>query len=159
MAGFGLQMFGVAEMLLFFKEMQKLTDFGEAWVGSAVVYGPMQEFGTEQIAERPHWRVVIPEIVAEISGDLKVQGGILDAFVSSSNVSTKGIQGAGAIESGGTAPMQVALMVERRVKQVITAKGIIDTNNYRGSVATGRTHDLAFAKSASRTKDKDSIAK
>ncbi len=112
------------------------ADFGEAWVGSAVVYGPFQEFGTRVLRERPHWRVAIPEIIAEVGGDDRLQGAILD----------------GLIGDGEPAPIQIALMIERRVKQIIRAKGIIDTGNYRGSIATGRTEEEVFAKSSSKAR-------
>lgn len=140
---------GLSELALFFRLMQKV-DFGEAWVGSAVVYGPMQEFGTKFLTERPHWRVAIPEIVAAAGNDVKLQNKILDAMAAK--------EGIGTVSSGNSAPMEIALLIERRVKQVITAKGIIDTSNYRGSVATGSTEDDAFGKSVSRATDPSSVA-
>ncbi len=144
---FSFDIFGLPQLILFFKLMSQKVDFGEAWVGSAVAYGPMQEFGTQFITERPHWRVALPEVIGQIGGDAKLHDEILDAFV---EFDPSGGAGVGEIEAGTTAPAKVALLVERRVKQIMTAKRIIDTGNYRASVATGRTEEDAFGKSKER---------
>tara|TARA_R110000851_G_scaffold62941_10_gene144164 strand:+ start:1835 stop:2293 length:459 start_codon:yes stop_codon:yes gene_type:complete len=147
-----LQMLGLARLNLFLTLSQKAAEnFGEAWVGSAAEYGPMQEFGTSTIDERPHWRVAIPEVIAEVGGDQRQQGQVLDGMIASQMEGA----GFGVIDSGSDAPSIVALKIERRVKQIITAKHIIDTGNYRASVSTGSTEESAFGKSAAKLPGKD----
>ncbi len=138
---FALAFTGLTQLASLLKRLEGAT-FGEAWVGSAVVYGPFHEFGTAVLQERPHWRVAINEIVAGAAGNTELQEGII-----------KGLT-AGA----GDSPMEIALLIERRVKQLITSKGIIDTGNYRGSVASGRSETDVFAKSSQQAIDKSSIA-
>lgn len=141
---------GLARLRLFMSLSQRAAEnFGEAWVGSAVEYGPYQEFGTRTITERPHWRVAIPEVVNEIAGSQVEQGRVLDGMLA--NVSGASNAPVATVDSGGTAPMIVAQKIERKVKRIITAKRIIDTGNYRASVASGRTESQAYAKSEARS--------
>jgi hypothetical protein len=157
-AGWGLAFGGgLARLGFLFKQLQGV-DFGEAWVGSAVVYGPFQEFGTKLLQERPHWRVAIPEIVAEMGGNEKAEEQILGGLIASSNITSRELQGFGNVSAGDTAPLIIALMIERRVKELITSKGIIDTGNYKGSIASGRSEQETFDKSAARATNPDSIA-
>lgn len=149
---FGFTMLGLSELSLFFKLLKRgAQDFGEAWVGSAVIYGPMQEFGTRFLTERPHWRVAIPEIIAEVGGDQQMQNEVLDAMIAR-EVEGKLFTDA-KLDTGTTAPIKVALMIERRVKQIITTKGIIDTGNYRASITTGRTADDVYEDSVTLATD------
>lgn len=149
---FAFTMLGLAELRLFFRLMKRGgQDFGEAWVGSAVIYGPMQEFGTRFLTERPHWRVAIPEIIAEAGGDQQMQNEVLDAMIAR-EINGKLFTDA-KLDAGTTAPIKVALMIERRVKQIITAKGIIDTGNYRASITTGRNADDVYEDSVSLATD------
>ena len=139
MAGFELAFTGIVQLAALLKRLEGAS-FGEAWVGSAVVYGPVHEFGGEHITARPHWRVAIAEITSSRSVNLEEDI----------------IQGVTA--GPGEAPIKIALQIERRVKQLIRSKGIFDTGNYRGSVATGRSETDVFSKSAQRTKLPDTIA-
>ncbi len=129
-----IQFTGIAQLLVLLRKLRS-ADFGEAWVGSAVVYGPFQEFGTKVLQERPHWRVAIPEIVAMVGQDESLQGAVID----------------GLVGDGDPAPIRIALMIERRVKEIIKAKGIWDLGNYHGSIATGRTEKEAFDESAAKS--------
>jgi hypothetical protein len=138
-----LKLFGVSQLMAMF-DNAKNVKFGEAWVGSAVEYGPMHEFGTPTMQARPHWRPAIAEIAAQIGSDQGLQTEIMEGLVT---------------DDEEMAPIQVALMIERRVKEIIASKGIFDTGNYRGSVATGNTEGQAFAKSAALAIDPDSVAK
>ncbi len=142
MAGFALAFTGLTQLAALLKKMEGAS-FGEAWVGSAVVYGPFQEFGTKVLQERPHWRIAIAELVAGAAGNEALQNDIL----------------VGITAGPGEAPMKLALQIERRVKQLIRSKGIIDTGNYRGSIATGRSEDDAFSKSVQRTAKPETIAR
>lgn len=151
LVSFPFQVLGLTELALFFRLVTRAAmDFGEAWVGSAVEYGPMNEFGTQFMEERPHWRVAIPAIVAELGGNQAAQDQVLDAMLGFGEGFDPSGSDLASIEAGGNAPLHVALLIERKVKQVMTSLGIIDTGNYRASVATGRTEEEAFAKSAAR---------
>ena len=141
MAGFALAFTGLTQMAALLKKMEGAS-FGDAWVGSAVVYGPFHEFGTKVLTARPHWRVAIAELVAGAANNIELQDEIIQ----------------GITAGPGVAPIKIALQIERRVKQLIRAKGIIDTGNYRGSIATGRSEEAAFAKSVQRTKKPETIA-
>lgn len=154
MTSFSMKFTGLAQLTLFFRLLSKPIDFGDAWVGSAVEYSTFQEFGTRFLQERPHWRVAIPEIVAAAPSDLGFQAEILDAMVGRELAGTS----LARVESGASAPLVIALRIERRVKQVMTAKGVVDTGNYRASIATGPTQPVAFANSAAKATDKSSIA-
>ena len=167
---------GLQQLALFFNQLGRIKNFDDAYVGSAVEYGPFQEFGTFWIQERPHWRVAIPEVIAAAgSGGLKreMEESLMEAhgydglaahhdehraFVERLALSmveslfeavTAGATSS-EVDSGGNPPYVMALAIERRVKQVITAKKIIDTGNYRASVSAGRSEDEAYSKSVSR---------
>jgi hypothetical protein len=141
---------GLQQLALFFNQLGRIKNFGDAYVGSAVEYGPYQEFGTShgdgtsRIQERPHWRVAIPEVIAAAgSGGVKreMEESLMEAVTGGASAE---------IDSGGNPPYVMALAIERRVKQVITAKDIIDTGAYRASVAAGRSEDEAYSRSVSR---------
>lgn len=141
---------GLQQIALFFNQLGRIKDFSDAYVGSAVEYGPFQEFGTFWIQERPHWRVAIPEVIADAgSGGLKreMEESLFEAVTAGATSSE--------VDSGGNPPYVMALAIERRVKQVITAKKIIDTGNYRASVSAGRSEDEAYSKSVSRATNID----
>ena len=152
------QLFGVTQLMGMFNGLEE-ADFGEAWVGSAVEYGPLHEFGTPTMQARPHWRVAIGEVAAQISSDQSTQGQIMEGLLGPATAMGRESGGVPTIDSAGMAPIRVALMIERRVKEIIAAKGIFDTGNYRGSVASGNTHGEAFAKSVALAIDKDSVVK
>ena len=151
-----IQMAGLRQLMLFFRLLQTAAkNSGEAWVGSAVEYGPYQEFGTQFLMERPHWRVAIPEIVAEVGGSAKLQEEVLDSMFARELAGKgfggpSGVMGADTSENG---PLRIALMIERRVKQIMTSKKIIDTGNYRASVASGTKEAATFEKSQSQALD------
>ena len=154
---FLLTTFGISELALFFRLCTKASqDMGEAWVGSAVDYGPYNEFGTRFMEERPHWRIAIPEIISQIGGDPKMQIDVLDAMLSR-DLSGEGF-GQTEFDAKANAPTHIALLIERRVKQIMTQKGVIDTNNYRGSIATGRSEGDAWKNSVAKTKDGVTVA-
>lgn len=104
----------------------------EYWVGSAVPYGPFHEFGTSKLVSRPHW---VPSInlVAE-----RYRLNIEDSGTQAVNLMLVSPRGLVVV---------IALALEREVKLSITAQHILDTSNYRGSVATGPSEAQAFAKS------------
>ncbi len=132
MAGF-LKIVGVLRLLNVLSDAADAArNPGEWWVGSAVPYGVFHEFGTMKIVARPHWSPSI-EIVA-------MQFGLAPARQQNEFVNAMILAPRGLVKL-------VAFHLERTVKQSITAQGIIDTGNYRGSIATGPTEAAAFGKS------------
>lgn len=111
----------------------------DAWVGTVVFYGPYHEFGTQHLRARPHWRPAITQVITEVSGSKPAQHDVLLHMIG-----TKKIQG------HGSAPLAVALRIERAVKVHITKQGVIDTGNYRASVAAGISRGAVERESLSR---------
>jgi len=106
----------------------------EYWVGSAVPYGPFHEFGTARIVARPHWNPTL-SLISEKYRLATNHDELVNAMLEAPRGLTK----------------IIAFDVERGVKQSITVQGIIDTGNYRGSVATGPSEADAFNASAARS--------
>ena len=135
MAGGFLRLAGAAQLAAVMQDaIDKAANPGEYWVGSAVPYGPFHEFGTSKLASRPHW-VVALRLIA-----LKYELATPTAQNEFVNAMLEAPQGLVRI---------IALDIERQVKILITGLGIIDTGNYRGSIATGPTESEAFDASAS----------
>lgn len=144
-----LQMLGLRALQTAFMVAAKAgRNPGEAWVGSAVHYGPYQEFGTQYMMERPHWRVAIPQVIAEVGGNQKLQNQVIDALMAreASGETFKEME----VDAGDNAPLAIALMIERKVKKIITSKKIIDTGNYRASIASGTGEYDAYSKSSTQ---------
>ncbi len=136
MAGI-LRLVGVSQLAKVFKDVADAARFpGDYWVGSAVPYGPFHEFGTSRITARPHWQPSIKVIVMKYGlATKRKQNDFVNAMIESPRGLVK----------------LVAFDLERTVKISITAQGIIDTGNYRGSIATGPTEDAAFGKSSGQS--------
>ncbi len=118
-------------------------DPGEWWVGSAVVYGPFQEFGTMRLPARPHWRPEIAKLQREFQGTPKAKQ---NDFVNVMITVPRGLV------------KLVAFRLERSVKISIRRQGIIDLGNYVGSVATGPSEGEAFSVSAAQS-DPNTVAR
>ena len=128
-----LNVVGALRLLNVLKDAADAAKFpGEWWVGSAVPYGPFHEFGTQKITARPHWSPSI-EIVT-------LKFGLAPARQQNEFVNAMILAPRGLVKL-------IAFDLERTVKQSITAQGIIDTGNYRGSIATGPTEEAAFGRS------------
>lgn len=129
--------FGSAAILAFFDRVMNGVASGdsEAFVGSAVVYGPFHEFGTSRIEARPHFRPAIEALLGpgalQESGDMD----LMEALVK------------------GEAIPQLALRLEREIKRTITRKRVLDTGAYRASIATGKTRAQTAARSRARAGD------
>ncbi len=138
MAGGFFRLAGAAELLRAMEDaIQKAQGIErEYWVGSAVDYGVYHEFGTSKIVARPHW---VPSInrVAEM-----FRLNINDSGTEAVNV---------MLESPRGLVQMVALALEREVKISIAAQGILDTGNYRASIATGPSESDAFQLSEARS--------
>lgn len=107
----------------------------EYWVGSAVGYGAFHEFGTGDTPSRPHWVPSI-QVIALKYGLASNQ----DPFVNML-LAPRGLV------------KRIAFDLERQVKVQITTQGVLETSNYRGSVAAAESEEAAFALSQSRRID------
>ena len=133
-----LRLFGVSQLAKVFKDVSDAARFpGEYWVGSAVVYGPFHEFGTARVVARPHWQPGIGVIAIRYGLASKRQQ---NQFVNAMIEAPRGLV------------KLVAFDLEREIKLSITAQHIIDTGNYRASIATGPTEGEAFGNSLSKAK-------
>jgi hypothetical protein len=129
-------MFGVANLEKALKSLiveAKKSD--EAWCGSTVEYGPFHEFGTERMQARPHWRAAIAKLDAEVAFKSEEYLAIL-------------------AKPGQSMAFALALRLERLVKLEILRLGIVDTGNYRGSVAADERLSQAIAISNARRTDR-----
>jgi hypothetical protein len=100
-------------------------------VGTNVSYAIFLEFATKKMDPRPFFRPAISELRRQ---------GVDDFLKSNTKLSAKRIED---LDSLVTA---VGLALERRVKEVITEKSIIDTGTLRASIAAvpnGEVNDLA----------------
>lgn len=136
MAGI-LRLVGVSQLAKVFKDVADAArNPGEWWVGSAVPYGPFHEFGTSRITARPHWTPSINAVTTRFGlAPARRQQEFVNALIEAPRGLVK----------------LIAFDLERTVKISITAQGIIDTGNYRGSIATGPTEDAAFGASVGQT--------
>jgi hypothetical protein len=95
-------------------------DDGVAWtVGSAVGYGVYLEFGTSDMDPKPFFRPVVSEVRARGAVDFLEAHTDLDVA---------------AVESTKQLVSAFAFAIERRVKEIITRKGLVDTGTLRASV-------------------------
>ncbi len=130
------RVFGAAQL---FKAINKAVEAAqgpkEYFVGSAVVYGPFHEFGSARVSARPHWQPAIGAVALKYGLAAPAQQ---NQFVNA------------MIEAPEGLVKLIAFDLERHVKLSITAQHIIDTGNYRGSIATGKTESEAFGNSVSK---------
>lgn len=130
------QVLGTAALLKAMQEAIKAAkEPQEYWVGSAVFYGPFHEFGTSKLPARPHWGPAIRLVSIRNGGDHRIG----DQFVNRM-----------LVEANGMVKL-IAFQLEREVKIQIRAAGVIDTGNYRGSIAAAPTEQEAFRESVGQT--------
>jgi hypothetical protein len=91
---------------------------GTVFVGTAVEYSLFVEFGTSKMDARPFFRPAINDARTDTAGFL------------SRNTQTS----INEIDSAERLVRTLALAVERRVKEIITQKGLIDTGTMRASI-------------------------
>ena len=91
---------------------------GTVFVGTAVEYSLFVEFGTSEMNARPFFRPVINDARIDTEGflDRNTQTSISE------------------IDSADRLVRTLALAIERRVKEIITEKGLIDTGTLRASI-------------------------
>lgn len=112
---------------------------GSAVVGSGVEYAVYVEFGTSQMDPKPFFRPVVNDARIDTEG-------FLDRNTETS---------VDAIDSADELVRTLAVAIERRVKEIITEKGLIDTGTLRASVVAVPTE--AALPDASDLPDSDDI--
>lgn len=121
MVDFDAQLDGFKRLLEELEEMEEDLRGDERWiVGTGVEYAIYLEFGTSKMDPKPFFRPVISEVR---------QKGV-ERFLNANTEYT-----ASQIEDLDSLVTALALAIERRVKEVITEKGLIDTGTLRASVA------------------------
>jgi len=96
-------------------------DFSEAgdWVvGTAVEYAPPNEFGTANRDARPFFRPALSEL----------RGNVPDFIEDNTRTDID------EIDSGDELVATVAFALERRIKEIVTRKDIVDTGTLRASI-------------------------
>jgi len=103
------------------KDLEEDLGRGGPWVvGTAVNYSLYLEFGTRHMDPKPFFRPVLSEV--------RMQG--VEDFIDDNTRTT--VQ---ELDDVDAVVRTLALSIERRVKEVITKKGLIDTGTLRASVA------------------------
>lgn len=101
-------------------ERDNWTSSNDTWyVGTAVEYAVFVEYGTSEMDPRPFFRPALNEARSDLS-----------AFIRDNT--KKSIQ---QIDGEAELVRIIAFALERRVKEIITEKGLIDTGTMRASVA------------------------
>lgn len=95
-------------------------------VGTGVEYSVYLEFGTSKMDAKPFFRPAINEI--------RIQG--VEGFIRHNTRTT-----ADRLETADDVIRVLALALERRVKEIITQKGLIDTGTLRASIVAVRGVD------------------
>lgn len=105
-----------------FEELDELADdFSDAgdWVvGTAVEYAAANEFGTATRDARPFFRPALSELRGDVAG-----------FIDDNSQTD-----IDEIDSGDELVATVAFALERRIKEIVTRKGIVDTGTLRASI-------------------------
>lgn len=119
MASFDHNLDGLADHVGDLEEEQERWTGGEVWaVGTAVEYSVYVEFGTSKMDPRPFFRPALfayeANLAAAIESDTETS---LDE-----------------IDSVDELVRTVAFGLERRIKRIITRKGLVDTGTMRASV-------------------------
>ena len=142
MASFDLDLDGLLDV------QESLDDLEDRWtghdrwvVGTRVEYGIYLEFGTRYMDPKPFFRPAVNE--------LKLQG-VRGFIAHNTRTSIENI------DSAGELVRVLALALERRIKEIITQKGLIDTGTLRASVAAlpgGSVGDLPAVDDIERDDD------
>lgn len=121
MTDFHVQVEGFQRAIDELNDMLEQLESDDRWiVGTGVEYAIYLEFGTSKMDPKPFFRPAVNEA--------RQQG--IERFIEDySNLEVE------AIENLDSLVAALALALERRVKQIITEKGLIDTGTLRASVA------------------------
>jgi hypothetical protein len=127
MSDFGVALEGLEARI---EELEDLADDVQTvttyTLGTGVEYSVYLEFGTSQMDAKPFFKPAINEV--------RVQG--VDGFIAH-NTKTS----VDALPDVAAVIKVLALALERRVKEIITDKGLIDTGTLRASVLAVRGGD------------------
>jgi hypothetical protein len=93
-------------------------------IGTGVSYAVYLEFGTSQMDAKPFFRPAINEV--------RIQG--VDGFIAHNTKTT-----VGALPDADAVIKTLAFALERRIKEIITDKDLIDTGTLRASVLAVRS--------------------
>jgi len=120
MADFDVEVEGFRRVLESLEDIQSdLRGAGTVTIGTGVEYAVYLEFGTSDMDPKPFFRPALAE--------LRVQG--VEGFLrSNTNLSAE------QIDELDTLVDAVGLALERRIKEIITKKSLIDTGTLRASV-------------------------
>ena len=102
----------------FADEIEDWSDAGSVYVGTAVEYSIYLEYGTSKMDPRPYFRPALVEAKADLTGFIRDHTNTTVATIGSADRLVK----------------TLGLALERRVKEIITEKGLIDTGTLRASV-------------------------
>jgi len=123
MADFETELESFNRVLDSLNDIERQLDPGElVVVGSAVNYSVFLEFGTSDMDPKPFFRPALAE--------LRVKG--VEGFIESSGILRN--KEFSDVEDAGEVVDALALTLERRIKEIITEKGLIDTGTLRASI-------------------------
>lgn len=129
-----LELQGLEEALARLEELEgDVETLATYTVGTGVEYAVYLEFGTSKMDAKPFVRPTINEI--------RVQG--VDGFIRHNTKTTVEAQ-----ESVDDVIRILAFAVERRMKEIVTDKGLIDTGRLRASIVAVRGGDPSALPSA-----------
>jgi hypothetical protein len=124
MADFETELESFNRVLDSLNDIERQLDPGEpVVVGTAVNYSVFLEFGTSDMDPKPFFRPALAE--------LRVKG--VQGFIESSGILRAGKEFSD-VDDAGEVVDALALTLERRIKQIITEKSLIDTGTLRASI-------------------------
>jgi len=120
MADFDLELEGLQNVIESLNDLEEDLDSDTSWlVGTAVEYSIFLELGTSDMDPKPFFRPAL--------GELRAKG--VEDFIREHTETT-----VAALNSVDQVVAATALALERRIKEIITRKGLIDTGTLRASV-------------------------
>jgi hypothetical protein len=130
MSDFDLDLDGVGSLQEEFGDrIDDWSSGGSVFVGTAVKYAIYVEMGTSKMDPRPFFRPAVAELTADIEGFIDTHtGASVDTMTSAEEL----------VET-------IGLALERRVKEIITEKGLIDSGTMRASVRSVDTEGELLA--------------
>jgi len=127
MAEFSLDLEGFEAAQQALNELERdVETVGTFTVGTGVFYAQFLEFGTSKMDAKPFFRPAINEV--------RTQG--VDGFIARNTGTSVEAQ-----EDAADVLRILALALERRIKEIITEKSLIDTGTLRASVVAVRGGD------------------
>jgi len=120
MADFELELEGFQNLVEALNDLEADLESDTSWVvGTAVNYSVFLELGTSDMDPKPFFRPAL--------GELRAKG--VEGFIRDHTQTT-----VEALDDVDQVVAALALALERRIKEIITQKGLIDTGTLRASV-------------------------